>query len=70
MDKVANNLILYLLQIGAIDANTGELTDKASTHYTYEHGRFTADESNKNSSRDAGGVNNGAKRERKEKTHL
>lgn len=70
MDKTANKLIMYLLQTGTIDPNTGKLSDTASTHYTYEHGRFTADEGNKNSSGDAGGVSNGAKRERKEKAYL
>ncbi len=54
MDNTATNLIAYMIQIGAIDAKTGRLTDKASTHYTYENGRYKADESNTNSTRDAG----------------
>lgn len=55
MANKINELIAYLLQTGAIDATTGELTDKASTHYTYEDGRYHADESNKDSTRDARG---------------
>ena len=54
MSNTATNLIAYMLQTGAIDAKTGRLTDKASTHYTYEDGRYKADESNTDSTRDAG----------------
>lgn len=54
MRNTLDELIAYLVCTGAIDATTGELTDKASTHYTYEDGRFTADESNTDSTRDAG----------------
>lgn len=60
MGNTVNELIAYLICTGAIDANTGELTDKASTHYTYEDGRYHADESNKNSTRDARGYAHGA----------
>ena len=69
-DNTVNSLIAYMLQVGAIDANTGRLTDKASTHYTYENGRFTADASNANSTRDAGGHDERAKRERKKAAYL
>ena len=70
MDKTANKLIMYLLQTGAIDTNTGKLSDTASTHYIYNNGRFKPDESYKNSPRNDRGSNNGANGERKKEAYL
>ena len=51
MDNTATNLIAYMIQIGAIDAKTGKLTDTAATHYTYD-GRYEVDENYTDSTRD------------------
>ena len=62
--NTVTDLIMFMIQTGAIDANTGKMTDRASTHYTYESGRFTADEDYTNCTRDGRGYDEGVERER------